>query len=79
MSLLTLIIARVLAVADCVLSYFVTMTDTGTDLGNATCGVTFDVWNAEMTICGSAFIDMYMHLEYQDLVLDLVQFVRVIT
>ncbi len=75
MPLLTAIIAKGLALADYVLSYFVTVTDTGTDLGNASCGATFNLWNAEMTVCGSTFVDMMMRLEYEDLVLDMMHFV----
>jgi len=79
MSLLTSIVAAGLAIADFALSYFVRVTDTGIDVGNADCGVSFDVWNAEMTVCGSAFVDMLMRLEFQDLLTDIARFVWVVS
>ena len=64
MSLLTSIIAKALALADYALEYFVTVTDTGMTVGNATCGVEFTVWNAQMTPCGESFIDNLLALGY---------------
>lgn len=63
MSLLTGVIVKGLALLNDVLDYFVTVSVL-TVSGDASCGFAYTIYNAEMTTCGSAFIDNLMGLGY---------------